>query len=102
MTFEEQLISARKAIRESLEFARSKQYTTNGRAWRQIEQLGSVRASNAIKAYWQLEEMGHALPIEPTRQVWELTEGGKQCLSESQMGSQPGSKAVWSRKLHNI
>ena len=53
-------------------------------ARRQIEQLGSVSASNAIKAYWQLEEMGHALPIEPTRQVWELTEKGKQCLQSSE------------------
>jgi hypothetical protein len=33
---EQQLKSARKAIRESLEFARAHQYTTNGRAWRQI------------------------------------------------------------------
>jgi hypothetical protein len=33
---QEQLIAARKAIRESLEFARSNIYTTNGSAWRQI------------------------------------------------------------------
>jgi hypothetical protein len=33
---EEQLISAKKAIRESLEYARSHNYRTNGRAWRQI------------------------------------------------------------------
>jgi hypothetical protein len=33
---EEQLIFARKAIRESLEIARGQQYTTKGRAWRQI------------------------------------------------------------------
>lgn len=36
MDIEEQLISARKAIRESLEFAWSQSYTTKGRAWRQI------------------------------------------------------------------
>lgn len=36
MQSEEQLLSARKAIRESLEFARAYTYTTNGRAWRQI------------------------------------------------------------------
>tara|TARA_B110001469_G_scaffold94088_1_gene89907 strand:- start:411 stop:707 length:297 start_codon:yes stop_codon:yes gene_type:complete len=33
---EEQLNSARKAIRESLAFAHSNLYTTNGQAWRQI------------------------------------------------------------------
>ena len=63
-------------------------------ARRQIEKLGCVRASNEIEAYWQLEEMGHALPIEPTRHSWELTDKGKQCLAESQMGSQPSSRAA--------
>jgi hypothetical protein len=33
---QEQHVIARSAIRQSLEFARSKAYTTNGRAWRQI------------------------------------------------------------------
>ena len=36
MDTEEQLISARKSIREMLEYARSHNYRTNGRAWRQI------------------------------------------------------------------
>ena len=36
MDIEEQLKFARKAIRKSLEFARRHQYTTKGRAWRQI------------------------------------------------------------------
>jgi hypothetical protein len=33
---QEQLITARKAIRESLEYAHSNLYRTNGRAWREI------------------------------------------------------------------
>lgn len=33
---EEQLKSARKAIRESLEIARARTYTTKGSAWRQV------------------------------------------------------------------
>ena len=33
---EEQLIAARKAIREALAFAHKHLYTTNGQAWRQI------------------------------------------------------------------
>jgi len=36
MDNEEQLTSARKAIRESLEYAHSHLYRTNGNAWRQI------------------------------------------------------------------
>lgn len=36
MHSEEQLATARRAIRESLEYSRANSYTTNGRAWRQI------------------------------------------------------------------
>ena len=36
MDGEEQLLMARKAMRESLEFAHSHLYRTNGNAWRQI------------------------------------------------------------------
>jgi len=63
-------------------------------ARRQIEQQGSIRASNATEAYWQLEEMGHALPIEPTRQEWELTDKGKQCLLDSQISPEPSIEAA--------
>ena len=36
MNDEEQLVSARKPIREALVFAHANLYTTNGQAWRQI------------------------------------------------------------------
>lgn len=63
-------------------------------ALRQIEQQGSIRASNAIEAYWQLEEMGHALPIEPTRQEWELTDKGRRCLLDGQISAEPSSEGA--------
>jgi hypothetical protein len=59
-------------------------------ARRQIEESGSVKASNAQDIYRELEDLGHALPIEPTRQQWELTGKGRACL----LASQPKAPAL--------